>query len=704
MQRRGITYQGCILDSQQVEAVVACDDVQLVLASAGSGKTLSLLAKIDYLINELHLPPPSILVISFTNKTVAELKERCPFPDVEIRTFHSLGNDILKYNQQPNLPHLKLISTDDARRLIRRLILAKMKADIVFARRVHDFVLFDFSAPRSVGQQASHSMRVRFNQWYLRKTLAQNTNAINTKELELISNWLLIHQIPFRVRRPYPYQNDYRPDFTIGGRRSRKIFVDIIVLNASNKSFYGVDYLRTCIWRQRLHCKNHTHYVQLFTCDWDDNSVYSKLAKALKRFGFRPRRQEEAKIFALLMHSEVYRAELRKLSDFMTNYISQQKNNMLSYADVIRKYLQFPDVFSQRRARRYSQIYFPIYQAYANYLAEKRQYDFVDMINDAIQTVQQIPECASHYQYILLDEVQDLSQNRCELIRAILDKNPNCKLFAVGDDWQSIYRFTGSNLDLVYRFAQHFRRPVHQSLIEATHRFGQPTIRLSSGFIQKNPLQFHKHIHGDKQKHTPIYVVLSEQSNDDTAALLAILQQLRTDYGEKLSEKSIQIISRYNHDINRLHNYDDLQVHGAGQLFWQGIRLDYCSMHKSKGITRDIVIALNMNSSPNGMPATRETDPLIDVLLSNPESFAFAEERRLFYVAITRARERTYLIASSKHPSPFVLEVCDELNGLYQKLCPRCQIGELVHRTTKQGELEYCSNFRYGCDYIRWRK
>ena len=188
MQRRGITYQGCILDSQQVEAVVACDDVQLVLASAGSGKTLSLLAKIDYLINELHLPPPSILVISFTNKTVAELKERCPFPDVEIRTFHSLGNDILKYNQQPNLPHLKLISTDDARRLIRRLILAKMKADIVFARRVHDFVLFDFSAPRSVGQQASHSMRVRFNQWYLRKTLAQNTNAINTKELELISN------------------------------------------------------------------------------------------------------------------------------------------------------------------------------------------------------------------------------------------------------------------------------------------------------------------------------------------------------------------------------------------------------------------------------------------------------------------------------------------------------------------------------------
>jgi DNA helicase-4 len=88
-------------------------------------------------------------------------------------------------------------------------------------------------------------------------------------------------------------------------------------------------------------------------------------------------------------------------------------------------------------------------------------------------------------------------------------------------------------------------------------------------------------------------------------------------------------------------------------------------MHKSKGITRDIVIVLNMTSRANGMPATKPSDPLLELLLAPMEDFAFAEERRLFYVALTRAREQTFLIADAKHPSPFVLELNDELRDIY---------------------------------------
>ena len=124
-------------------------------------------------------------------------------------------------------------------------------------------------------------------------------------------------------------------------------------------------------------------------------------------------------------------------------------------------------------------------------------------------------------------------------------------------------------------------------------------------------------------------------------------------------------------------------------------------MHKSKGITRDIVIVLNMNSDLMGMPATRESDPIIDALLAKDDSFPFAEERRLFYVAITRAREATYLIADRKNPSPFLFEISDNIKQAYGTLCPKCHTGELIKKRGRFGEFFYCSNYAYGCNYLK---
>ena len=124
-------------------------------------------------------------------------------------------------------------------------------------------------------------------------------------------------------------------------------------------------------------------------------------------------------------------------------------------------------------------------------------------------------------------------------------------------------------------------------------------------------------------------------------------------------------------------------------------------MHKSKGITRDIVIVLNMNSDLMGMPATRESDPILDAMLAQDDIFPFAEERRLFYVAITRAREATYLIANRKNPSPFLFEISDEIKAAYNKLCPKCQTGELIKKHGKHGDFYYCSNYNYGCNYLK---
>ena len=176
-----------------------------------------------------------------------------------------------------------------------------------------------------------------------------------------------------------------------------------------------------------------------------------------------------------------------------------------------------PDEFAKHRAELFLRIYFACYEKYEEYLNDQRMYDFADMINDATRIVSEDRTGQFKYQYILVDEVQDLSQNRFHLIRELLRRNANCKLFAVGDDWQSIYRFAGSDLTLIQDFEQYFQLKTRQSLIETTHRFGNPTIRTSTDFIQRNPLQKIKDVRGSADKSTPINIILNapEDKNDD---------------------------------------------------------------------------------------------------------------------------------------------------------------------------------------------
>ncbi len=399
------------------------------------------------------------------------------------------------------------------------------------------------------------------------------------------------------------------------------------------------------------------------------------------------------------------------MQDKLITFLSLHKNSELSSKQVRAKVLNAqPDDFAKHRAKLFLAIYFACYEKYAEHLNDQRMYDFADMINDATRIVSEDRTNQFKYRYILVDEVQDLSRNRFHLVRELLRRNADCKLFAVGDDWQSIYRFTGSDLTLIQDFEQYFQLKTRQSLIETTHRFGNPTIKTSTSFIQQNPLQKIKNVRGDAGKTTPINIILNapEDKNDDSNSITKILRQLIAEQGyDKIKAKELQIISRYNHDLRRIKDDVNFRIRDSA-IFWRNpesatqiLKLEFCSMHKSKGITRDIVIALNMNDDLMGMPSQRETDPIIDSMLARPEPFVFAEERRLFYVAITRAREATYLIANYQNPSPFLYEISSDLRDTRNELCPKCESGELKLKHGPRGDFYYCSNLRYGCDYLR---
>lgn len=433
--------------------------------------------------------------------------------------------------------------------------------------------------------------------------------------------------------------------------------------------------------------------------------AFENLERNLFRVGLAPKRRDEREILQIIQTK--LRSEYEHFLVQMMSFLSLYKNGLHDIVKLRKRTAKWSK-YAKCRASLFLDIFDVLYKEYETYLENERLYDFADMINDATELVKNEPDCMVGYEYVLLDEVQDLSPNRLCLVREILRKNPHCRLFAVGDDWQSIYRFTGSNLELIERFEAYFGRHVRRSFIETTHRFGAPTVEKSSKFVQKNPAQAHKKVHGLKTQ-TPIKIILSKidpkNRKSEADGFRNAIKDMLENYGETIFGMQLQIISRFNHDIAYITDAPESKLEGD-KLFWRldsgrKLEFEFCSIHKSKGITRDIVIVLNMNDDLMGMPAQRENDPLIDMLLSGKESYPFAEERRLFYVALTRARKATYLIAKEKRPSPFLLELSQELRETRGVRCPRCEIGELIRKESKFGAFRYCSNYFYGCNYFK---
>ena len=256
------------LDRQQVEAVVACEDAQLVLASAGSGKTMSLLAKIEYLCGELNVPPERILAISFTKKTVDELVERCGVKGVEFRTFHALGNSILQEYQSEHLARRRLIAEEEIATFLREKLL-ELCRDAAFARKVNDYILFYLSVPVAPGDYKNLSQKIGINRLCLRASIrrqqyeesCKNGGAslkgelIRNKEEELVANWLYINQIDYEYRKE---RVGYRPDFTLDN-----CFLDIFSLDRDRNSLIGNQYQKEVAWRRKYYKRNKLRHIEL---------------------------------------------------------------------------------------------------------------------------------------------------------------------------------------------------------------------------------------------------------------------------------------------------------------------------------------------------------------------------------------------------------------------------------------------------------
>ncbi len=289
-----------------------------------------------------------------------------------------------------------------------------------------------------------------------------------------------------------------------------------------------------------------------------------------------------------------------------------------------------------------------LYLMYQNYLKENNEIDFDDMIINATKIVNKLG-IKNNYKYVIIDEYQDTSIVRFNLIKSILEKT-KAKFMVVGDDFQSIYRFTGCELSLFVNF-EYFFDNTKIMKIENTYRNSQELINVAGDFVMRNKSQVSKNLRSNKHLDYPIEIIYYNNIKKTFYNLI-----LKIIY---MNNKSIMILGRNNNDVNLILD-DKFKLQEDGKIIFQenkNIKLYFLTVHKSKGLEEENVIIINLENKLLGFPNQIIDDKILRFVSNSFEKYPYSEERRLFYVALTRTKNKVYLLVPKKNPSIFIQEL-----------------------------------------------
>ncbi len=324
----------------------------------------------------------------------------------------------------------------------------------------------------------------------------------------------------------------------------------------------------------------------------------------------------------------------------LTSFIRKIKTNDFNYDDLLKIVNKV-----HRNDKAFILIALRIYCIYQEELLSSNEIDFDDMLSISTRLVKSNSQ-VRNYKYIIIDEYQDTSLVRYNLIKELLLKT-KAKLMCVGDDYQSIYGFSGCTLDLFVNFKKYFDNSKIM-YINNTYRNSYEIIKISTKFIRKNHYQLKKRLHANFFLKNPIKLIYYNDVNYKTKFYRLL------DYLDGINQKNLLILGRYNNDINKV----------MDKVMYKDLNLKYLTVHCSKGLEEDNIILLNMEDGLLGFPSKIKDDKVFNLVNNNRERFPYAEERRLFYVALTRTKNNVYIMVHENKTSIFIKEIrskCIEL-------------------------------------------
>ena len=697
------------LDSQQREAVVSLEDNVLVISSAGSGKTMTTVGKVRYLIDVQKVSPEKILLITFTRKAAESLSERLGEKKLKCRTFHKLALDIISEatGEKPTITsqdfsvqvYHKLSQENDS---FRRAI-----ADHIIRARYKMKDQFEYTSLQDYMQdRQKHGIQAYFKDMDGRPVFCKSD------EESQICDFLGSRGVKFRYEEKYEVNTvdsehrQYYPDFSIyidgPDGQPRRIYLEHFAVNEYDRcpSFFSQEdefkYKQERDWKRQRHQLYGTTLLETTSAGFHRGDVFDNLSRQLLGMG--------AKFVTATNQNLSHELEPQEecILNMLTAFNFLLKSRNTSIEAICQEASNSQDRFLL------NDIVIPFLDAYRQMEEEKGEIDFTDAIIKATDLCNNGHR--PDYDYILVDEFQDISMDRYRFLQSLRRSNPLTKLFCVGDDWQSIYRFTGSDMALFKRFEEFFGY-TKKCLMETTYRFGEPAIEQSSKFILANPEQAVKKVHSFKLDAETKLDFLSTQGRADMVETVKYLAD------QIPADKDILLLGRYSSDVNIFKN-TDLTVHNAKDRVYVSYgnrQMNFMTVHKSKGLECDYIILLNCNGGSKGFPADIADSPVLKYVLCEPDAYAFSEERRIFYVGITRAKKHTWVLYDMNNPSPFVKEFVKTLEpeskpsaGIPEsELCPKCHCGRIkvikkgVARNGNPYTTYACSNEKYGCDYMK---
>lgn len=727
------------LDDEQRRAVVTDDDYCLLVAGAGAGKTTTMAAKVKYLVEKQHINPEEIIVISYTRKAIGELQDRInkglQIP-ATICTFHEFAYDIVKqFSAEPpeiNFSSYQIVfemlekSVFHDKALMRNLVLFlgyyfDLTEDVFQFENLDQYHLFkaaqDFETLKSgLGE-------------YVKKVEQQRSKRVKTitgeylrsvQEVQ-IANFLYLNGLDYEYEKPYELDKlsrnkKYTPDFYITQGEHAAWLEHYALSESGYNSIFTPQqiaaYKKAIRDKRSLHAAYHTTLLETWSFYNDRLPLLDHLKATLEKEGFvlKPRDLEEVyrKIVETGKDKYIY-----KLIDFMMSFIEQYKT--AGYDD--RGFAILRGKTDNPRTLLFLDIAERVYQHYQATLKQRNQIDFSDMINDAHAYLLEIERQRIElpYKYIIIDEFQDIARQRFNLTKR-LSEITKAKVVAVGDDWQSIYAFSGSDITLFTRFLELMGTGTELKITH-TYRNSQELIDIAGGFVQKNTAQIRKQLVSPKRLKEPVII---EEFNDSVKPMRALAARLEEVIGKIIEEygveSSILLIGRYNYDMYKLFNtgrFRELPNNRVKSEKYPNANLTFMTAHSSKGLGFDNVVLINMFEGKFGFPCQIEDDPIMKLVTYEDTSMPYAEERRLFYVAMTRTKNRVYIMTPQNRPSRFLIELIkdygllhsDDLNmkvvDLFNLRCPVCGFPLKYEFNKNYGlSLWICTNEAEVCDFM----
>ena len=649
-------------------------------------------AKVKYLVDIKKVEPSKILVMSYTKKATQELEKRIlgdfNIP-AHITTFHSLGLEYIRnifknrkcsvvdFNDRErmffdyfceifkNKNKLNdILETFDITVTNMQWVFSKWFLQNYENYNTYEELILEYkkykinevkNSPNGIKGYIDYWVEKRLNQ---ENIITIQGELVKSASEAVIANFLYKNNILYSYEKIYTELMDnnkiYKPDFTIdiGGE---EIYIE----------YFGLDdekYNKNKKEKIEFHKLHNNKFIELDKTPLEN--IEKELSIKLQEFGIKLNKRSDEEIYSRILDNNKL-SLIYPFKNFFYNVIDVIKEsiNRDNYQKIIKDYIEKLTSEKEQAKKQYSYINeFYIYYQRQLYGAEIYKFDYSDLLYYANKYIENLGiNNDLNFEYIIIDEYQDISQFKYELTKKTVDRN-HAKIYAVGDDWQSIYSFSGSRIEYTYNFKNYFKDAVIFR-INRTYRNNQELLNASGTFIMRNPDQIKKYLLSNKHINKPIeYIHFDDGQEYET------LKDIILNIHKNNPTHNILVLGRTNAIIKRCFDTDYFNDELGTKISFVGyedIDLEGMTIHKSKGLTFDEVILIGLNKN---FPSSDKEIYWITSLFRYPtinERIPYAEERRLFYVALTRTKNKVYLLVNKDEDkqSVFIREIKEISNN-----------------------------------------